>query len=107
MAVIDGGAGLHAAIAEQWPTTRIQRCYLHIFQVVRRHHTLKPRLEAGREILTLTRALMNVRDIDQAVLWLQAYAAWESRWDNFLRHRTYAKTHVTRPNGVSDDQQWW
>ncbi|MCK8673928.1 IS1249 family transposase [Rhodococcus sp. HM1] len=107
VAVIDGGTGLHAAIAEQWPTTRIQRCYFHIFQVVRRHHTLKPRLEAAREILTLTRALMNVQGIDQAVLWLQAYAAWEARWDGFLRHRTYAKAHVARPSGVSDDQQWW
>ncbi len=51
---------------------------------------------------------MNVRGIDQAVLWLQAYAAWEARWDGFLRHRTYAKAHVARPpSGVSDDQQWW
>ncbi|MGW0018034.1 IS1249 family transposase [Rhodococcus sp. NPDC003382] len=107
VAVIDGGTGLHAALAEQWPGTRIQRCYFHIFQVVRRHHTLTPRLDAGREILALTRALMNVRGIDQAVLWLQAYAAWETRWDSFLRHRTYAKTHVTRPRGVPDDQQWW
>ncbi|MGI6798833.1 transposase, partial [Gordonia sihwensis] len=58
VAVIDGGRGLLAAIADDWPTTRVQRCYFHIFQTVRRHHTFKPRLDAAREIVTLTTALM-------------------------------------------------
>lgn len=107
VAVIDGGRGLHAAIADQWPTTRIQRCYFHIFQTVRRHHTFRPRLDASREILTLTRALMNVRNTDQAVLWLQAYNDWEQQHDQFLRHRTYARAHTVRPKGVSDNSTWW
>lgn len=107
VAVIDGGTGLHAAITTDWPTTRIQRCYFHIFQTVRRHHTFKPRLDAGREILTLTKALMNVRNTDQAVLWLQAYNDWEQKWDQFLRHRTYPKRHTSRPTGVSDHATWW
>ncbi len=105
--VIDGGRGIEAALAEDWPATRIQRCYFHILQTVRRHHTLTPRLDAGREILALTRALMNIRDADQAVVWLQAYNDWEQRWDRFLRHRTYARTHTTRPRGVSETSQWW
>lgn len=107
IAVVDGGTGLHSALAEHWPTTKIQRCYFHIFQVVRRHHTLRPRLDAGREILTLTKALMNVRDIDQAVFWLGAYAQWEHRWDDFLRHRTFPRAHVPRPAGVPDNLTWW
>ncbi|MFC0316485.1 IS1249 family transposase, partial [Gordonia phosphorivorans] len=101
IAVIDGGSGLAAAIADTWPTTRTQRCYFHIFQTVRRHHTFRPRLDAGREILTLTKALMNVRNVDQAVLWLQAYNDWEQKWDQFLRHRTYPRLHTSRPTGVS------
>ena len=107
MAVVDGGTGLHAALAADWPTTRIQRCYFHIFQVVRRHHTLRPRLDAGREILTLTKALMTVADLDQAVAWLTEYAAWENRWDHFLRHRTYPRAHIPRPTGISEHQHWW
>lgn len=107
VAVIDGGNGLAAAIAADWPTTRIQRCYFHIFQTVRRHHTFKPRLEPGREILTLTKALMNVRNADQAVLWLHAYNDWEQKWDQYLRHRTYPKLHTSRPKGVSEKATWW
>ncbi|OMC00859.1 hypothetical protein A5733_03410 [Mycobacterium sp. NS-7484] len=107
VAVIDGGTGLHAAISETWPSTRIQRCYFHIFRTVIRHHTMRPRLEPGREILTLTKALMSVRDIDQAVLWMGAYAEWEARWDTYLRHRTYARTHIPRPSGIPADRPWW
>lgn len=107
VAVIDGGRGLHAAITDDWPTTRIQRCYFHIFQTVRRHHTFKPRLDAGREILALTKALMKVSTIDQAVLWLQAYNEWEQRWDQFLRHRTYPRAHTIRPSGVPERSTWW
>ncbi len=107
MVVVDGGTGLAAALRAQWPATRIQRCYFHIFQTVRRHHTLRPRLEPGREILALTKALMHVRDLDQAVFWMTEYAAWESRWDQFLRHRTIARAHTERPAGISEHQRWW
>lgn len=105
--VIDGGRGLETALADTWPNTRVQRCYFHIFQTVRRHHTLNPRLDAGREILTLTRALMNVRDPEQAIMWLQAYNDWEQRWDRFLRHRTYLRAHSVRPKGVAETSTWW
>jgi hypothetical protein len=107
MVVIDGGRGLHAAIAEHWPDTRVQRCYFHIFQAVRRHTTLTPRLPAGREILALTKALMKVSNLDQAAVWLGAYADWENRWDEFLRHRTYARTGAQRPRHVPMDRSWW
>ena len=107
VAVIDGGTGLHAAIAEEWPETRVRRCYFHIFQAVRRHTTLRPRLQPGKEILALTRALMKVKNPDQAIMWLQAYHEWEQRWDSFLRHRTYPKRHTVRPAGVAETSTWW
>lgn len=102
VAVLDGGTGLHAAIAAEWPSARIQRCYFHIMQTVRRHHPLRPRLQPGKELLTVTRALMKVRNPDQAIMWLQAYSEWEQRWDSFLRHRTYPKKRITRPVGVPE-----
>lgn len=107
MVVIDGGSGLAAALREHWPATRIQRCYFHIYQAVRRHLTHAPRLDAGKELLALTRALMRVSDLDQAAAWMGEYATWEARWDTFLRHRTYPGKHHVRPTGVSIDQQWW
>ncbi|NDK33223.1 hypothetical protein [Nesterenkonia haasae] len=70
-----GGAGLRAALEQQWRRTRIQRCFFHTRAAVIRHTTLTPRLEAGREILALTRELMKVRDLDDAAAWTGAYAS--------------------------------
>ena len=107
MAVINGGNGLHSALAESWPDTRIQRCYFHIFQVVRRHHTLRRRLEAGKEILALTRALMKVSNQDEAIAWMVEYHNWERRWDGLMRLRSYARNNALRPANVPPDRTWW
>lgn len=105
--VTDGGAGLRAALDQQWRRTRIQRCYFHIRAAVVRHTTLNPRLEAGQEILSLTRDLMRVADLDAAAAWMGAYASWEARWERFLKQRTYARTGAERPSWAKPNQAWW
>lgn len=105
--VTDGGTGLRAAVDQQWRRTRIQRCYFHIRAAVIRHTTLNPRLEAGKEILGLTRQLMTVQDLDAAAAWMGSYASWEAKWEAFLKQRTYAKKGVERPSWAKPNQQWW
>ena len=105
--VTDGGAGLRAAVDQQWKRTRIQRCYFHIRTAVVRHTTLNPRLEAGQEILALTRDLMRVIDLDAAAVWIGAYASWEARWESFLKQRTYARKGIEPPTWAKPNQQWW
>lgn len=107
MVVIDGGRGIAAALAEHWPDTLVQRCYFHIFQTVTRYLTMNPRLEPGKQLRALTKALMKVEDLDQARAWIIAYAAWETRWDEFLKHRSYPSTHRERPRWIGEHQQWW
>ena len=107
MVVIDGGTGAAAAIAASWPDTRVQRCYFHIFQVIRRHLTLTPRLQPGRELLALTKALMKVQDLDAAAAWLGEYASWDARWEQFLKERTHAGTGAARPTGIHAGARWW
>ena len=105
--VTDGGVGLRAALDQQWRRTRIQRCFFHIRAAVIRHTTLNPRLEAGKEILALTRDLMRVQDLDAAAAWMGAYASWEARWERFLKQRTYAKNAIERPSWAKPNQAWW
>lgn len=107
MVVIDGGAGLYSALAACWPEVAIQRCYFHIQATITRHLTRRPRLTAGKELLALTRALMRVRDLDEAAAWMGQYAAWEARWKNFLAERAYAKNGATRPVWASRYQNSW
>ncbi|AOH46365.1 MULE transposase [Cutibacterium modestum 30N] len=92
--------GIGAAVSECWPSTRIQRCYFHIFESITRHLTMRPRLEAGKELRALTRALMQVLDLDQATAWLVEYAAWESRWETFL-------THPRTPASIASGRRDW
>lgn len=107
IAVIDGGTGLTAALAHCWPHTQIQRCYFHIFQTVTRHLTMNPKLQPGKELRSLTTALMRVDNLDQARQWTAEYLAWEARWDSFLKHRTYANAHRERPPGIGHIASWW
>lgn len=107
MVVVDGGSGVAAALSQCWPHTPVQRCYFHIFRTVTRHLTMHPRLEAGKQLRALTRALMKVTDLDQARAWIVEYLAWETRWDQFLKHRSYPSTHKQRPGWLGAHQQWW
>lgn len=105
--VTDGGTGLRAALDQRWKRTRIQRCYFHIRAAVIRHTTLNPRLEAGKEILALTRELMRVQNLDAAAAWMGAYASWEATWEAFLKQRTYPRKGVERPWWAKPNQAWW
>ncbi len=105
--VTDGGTGLRSALDIYWPRTKIQRCYFHIFAAVRRHTTLHPRLQAGKEILNLTRQLMAVADLDAAAEWMGAYVSWETRWKALLSERTYASSTTQRPSWARPSQRWW
>lgn len=70
MAVCDGSPGFAKAAAAVWPETRIQRCTFHVAAQVRRCTTLRPRLEAGIELLGIANKLADVRDADGATAWL-------------------------------------
>lgn len=107
VAIIDGGTGLHAALRQVWPHTAVQRCYFHIYTAIRRHLSLSPRLEAGQELMRLTRALMAVADLDQAAVWMGAYATWEAKWETFLKQRSRSGKGVLRPTGVNENRAWW
>lgn len=89
-----------------WPDTVIQRCYFHIHANVRRHLTRKPRTEAGKELLALTRTLGKITTADQAAAFTAEFVSWTSRWDAMLKKRTYLNGGQ-RPSYVRAGAQWW
>ena len=88
MLVSDGSPGLAKAAAAVWPGTRIQRCTFHAANQVKRCTTLKPKLEAGVELLGIANGLKDARDAESATAWLLGYNAWCARWDGFLKEFT-------------------
>lgn len=87
--VCDGQKGLHAILEELWPQTAIQRCHFHVAKLARRHLTLKPKTEAGREAKTLIHLLPPISTLHLARQWQRAYLAWEERYATLLAERTY------------------
>lgn len=88
MLVSDGSPGLAKAAAAVWPGTRIQRCTFHAANQVKRCTTLKPKLEAGVELLGIANGLKDAKDAESATAWLLGYNAWCARWDGFLKEFT-------------------
>ena len=91
LVVIDGGPGLANALNTAWPHTKVQRCAWHLFSLVTRYTTQRPRLPAGRELRELMHTLMEVRSLAAADAWVDAYSAWLTRWEVFLTEQAKHK----------------
>ncbi len=86
--VLDGRAGLLAAVRLTWPTALIQRCHFHVLKRARQLLTKEPKLPAGQAIRRLLAGLKGVRTRRQKRRWLRAYRRWERRFARFLAERT-------------------
>lgn len=86
--VTDGGQGLRSAVSQTWPDTEIQRCVFHIFRQIKRYTTSHPRLDAGKELLSIAQELLYVADEEQALMWLRSYFDWCERWNEFLEEKS-------------------
>lgn len=58
--VTDGGGGFAAAVAAEWPSTKVQRCVFHAFFQVKRQTTTRPKLQAGIELYGLAKELLRI-----------------------------------------------
>ena len=99
--VCDGQKGILLAIARCWPETSTQRCLFHIWLNVRSKLTLSPKTEAGQDFIRLTKALWQVHTEANVAAWQQQFRAWEKRYGDFVRQRTYVRD--PRPN----QRRWW
>ncbi|AFI62258.1 transposase [Bifidobacterium animalis subsp. animalis MCC 1489] len=64
--VCDGMRGIETAARSAWPSTRIQRCLVHVRRDCVNDLTHRPRLQAGRELKRLADALVTIREPDHA-----------------------------------------
>ena len=71
---LDGGNGAYSAIKQCWPTSRIQRCTVHVQRHIRRKTTSRPRTDAGQAIYALVLALTKVTNKDQAHDWSENWS---------------------------------
>lgn len=86
--VCDGGAGIAAALRQEWPTTNVQRCIFHIRMNLRRHLTLHPRTDAGKHLAQIGRALSDVMTVEDAIEWQKLLDVWWQAYGQLTRERT-------------------
>jgi hypothetical protein len=94
--VSDGGTGLPSAMRACWPETKHQRCMFHIQMNISRHLTFKPRTDAGRALLGLSKALSKVHTADDAIRWRIKLDQW---WQTF--------GHLTKERTIVRDGKFW
>lgn len=90
--VCDGIRGLFQPLRHY----RVQMCQYHMIQIVRRHLTSKPDLEASVELLDISMSLSRVPEED----FREALARWHKKWHSFLSEKSVGpdgKTHFTHP----------
>jgi hypothetical protein len=93
--ITDGNPGALSAIQKYWPNARIQRCTFHLFLFVRAKLSLKPKTQAGKELLDLSKMMHHIRYPDRAIDWCNQLYAWRKRWDEFLNEVTISETAKT------------
>lgn len=87
--VCDGGSGVFKAVRQTWPTTVMQRCLYHVWTNTRSDLTLKPRTLAGKELLTLGRALLTLETPTQAIAWQESLHNWWQQYGHLTKEKTY------------------
>lgn len=78
--VLDGGVGLE--IGKQLHI--VQMCQYHFIAIIRRKLTLRPQMEASKELLWLARSVTKSNRKD----FTGAFTNWLKKWDSFLKERT-------------------
>ena len=105
VATTDGAPGALKAITTTWPTTKIQRCLIHVRRDTVRDLTLHPRTIQGRALLGLSRKPLTITTTDQAAAWITALNSYATECRTWLNQRTTAQDDPA--TAAATGRKWW
>lgn len=105
----DGQQGALKAIKDTWPTTKVQRCIVHVKRNIQRYVTNKPQLPAGKALKQLSLALLKVSTAQQAAEWTALLQQFYSVYDTWINDKTYKKDVPADkiPRFARNNKTWW
>lgn len=105
----DGDRGALAAIKACWPTSRLQRCLVHIQRNIRTLTTTRPKTDQHKALYKLALDLTKITTADQAIAWQKGLAAFHTLYDTWLAERTYKATVAPSqiPRFAQNNKSWW
>lgn len=98
---LDGGVGAHTALKNVWPSSKIQRCLVHVARNVRTYLTSHPRTDAGKSLLLLSKKLVKIETIDQAIQWEELLNNWYHTYGYLIHEKTW------NPRYPYESPAWW
>lgn len=98
--ICDAQSGLISAVKTVWPQVPLQRCLAHLQRLAISKLTRHPKTAAGQELLKLAYAAHGVRTHQAKDKWIADFEGWKTRWERFLKERTYG----IHPSGK---RNWW
>ena len=78
--VLDGKRG----VREVFSNIPVQMCHFHQKQIVRRYLTLRPKLEASKELKQIVETLTKTTE----QLFTEELSNWYNQWETFLKEKT-------------------
>ena len=93
----DGAANIIRAVREVCPEAILQRCTFHVAHQVGLWLTKKPKSEAARELLELSKLLAKIQTQPDAQLWMRAFIDWYHKYEAFINEKSYDE----------ESGRWW
>ena len=98
--VCDGQKGMLHALNILWLETVIQRCRFHAWLNVKTKLTLHPESEAGKQLLAITRDLLQFHGKREARIWKYKLHRW------FRKHHCYIEQRTNTHNLMKSKRTW-
>ena len=103
---VDGAAGGLKAIRQVWgEETAIQRCLIHVHRNNRADLTRNPKTMAGKTLLGLSKALLEIGSQEEASNWEGLLQAFYNQYSTYLKERSYARDNPEE--GRRRGSTWW
>ena len=105
---VDGAQGALKAIKDTWESqdnVRVQRCLLHIHRNNLRDLTSRPKTQAGKALLGLSKRLLRITNLDEATLWQQLVGDFYQLYGKWLKERTVARQDPQE--ALRRGRSWW
>lgn len=108
MVTVDGAQGALRAVRNLWDSEGcvVQRCLLHIHRNNVRDLTTKPKTEAGKALLALSKRITKISDLDELSAWQQGLQAFHELHSEWINHRTLAKDNPAEAL-KRGREHWW
>ena len=85
----DGHKATLKAIKKVMPTTKVQRCLVHIQRMCLLWLTAHPTYDAGKELSPLVLMIHRITTHNDRLYWIQCLLAWEIKFNDFLKVKSY------------------